>query len=64
MTKNVKTNADNKKKADILTELMMLGAVVVQMSPESARIIARACEEIDTLRTKIAKLEKTKNARN
>jgi hypothetical protein len=63
MTKNVEKRHRRQQKPDISTELMMLGAVLLNMSPDSARIIARACEEIDRLRGKIAKLERAKNAR-
>ena len=53
-------NAENdNKSSDILTELMMLGAVLINVSPESADIAARACDEIDRLRNKVAELEES-----
>ena len=46
---------------DVMTELMMLGAVLVGTSPESAKIIARAMQEIEDLRKKVAVLPGNKN---
>lgn len=68
MKKNVKTTPNNKKnnkvKPDILAELLILGAVLINMSPDLADIVGRAFEEIERLRKKITKLETAKNARN
>ena len=63
MKKSTKTKPNNKVTPDILTELLMLGAALSSMSPQSAIIVGRAFEEIERMRAKIAKLEK-KNARN
>lgn len=46
---------------DVMMELMMLGAVLVGTSPESAKIIARAMEEIEDLQKKVAVLQGNKN---
>lgn len=46
---------------DVMMELMMLGAVLVGTAPESAKIIARAMEEIEDLRKKVAALRRNKN---
>lgn len=49
------------ERKDVMMELMMLGAVLVGTSPESAKIIARAMEEIEDLRKKVAVLRGNKN---
>lgn len=53
-----KTKTERK---DVMMELMMLGAVLVGTSPESAKIIARAMQEIEDLRKKVAVLQRNKN---
>lgn len=53
-----KTKTERK---DVMMELMMLGAVLVGTSPESAKIIARAMQEIEDLRKKVAMLQGNKN---
>lgn len=64
MKKNTKTKPNNKETPDILTELLMLGASLSSVSPQSVAIVGRAFDEIERLRKKIAKLEEAKNARN
>lgn len=49
------------EKKDVMMELMMLGAAIIDMSPESAKIVARAMEEIEDLRKKVAVLQGNKN---
>jgi hypothetical protein len=49
------------EKKDVMMELMMLGAALVGTSPESAKIIARAMQEIEDLQKKVAVLQGNKN---
>lgn len=64
MKKNTKTKSNNKETPNVLTELLMLGASLSSVSPQSVAIVGRAFDEIERLREKITKLEAAKNARN